>query len=217
MKKIFFLFVLLLSLVSYTSVWGAIIDPYIVYDINTTPGTSGFDINPANQPGGIVPTSPVIEYYRGTDLVPYPSHDGYGILDFGTTGFWQKAIELSEIDPLLEFQVTNQTPYTWSDYHFLFTDIPGIPPNQPINSAIDLWSDQFTQWAWDPAGQEVKFWAPNWVPPGGVVNFQFRLTGVQPGTFIGLEQIATTVPEPSTILLFGLGILGLTGMSRRKK
>ncbi len=53
------------------------------------------------------------------------------------------------------------------------------------------------------------------VAPGDTVQMSFTLLADK-FLPIGVTQIATTVPEPTTLLLFGIGLLGLARVSRRK-
>ena len=149
----------------------------------------------------------VDETYSFTHTVPYPSHNGFAIID--TDGTWFEK-EITPVVPLeiFEFNVYNNTPYVWSEYHFLFNDTQGV-----IFDILYISSNIFTNWDWD--GTELKFWEPVGVAPGDTVQMSFTLLADK-FLPIGVTQIATTVPEPTTLLLFGIGLLGLARVSRRK-
>ncbi len=76
----------------------------------------------------------------------------------------------------------------------------------------------------------MEFWAPDWQDPGEINTFTINIDllalgyslGVDPFSeeySFGIRQVATTVPEPGTILLLGFGLLGLAGygIHRKKK
>lgn len=151
----------------------------------------------------------VHETYSFTHTVAYPPHNGLAIID--TDGTWFEK-EITPVVPLeiFEFNVYNNTPYVWSEYHFLFNDTQGV-----IFDILYISSNIFTNWDWDWDGTELKFWEPVGVAPGDTVQMSFTLLADK-FLPIGVTQIATTVPEPTTLLLFGIGLLGLARVSRRK-
>lgn len=157
----------------------------------------------------------VDELYGEAFLKPYNSHDGFGIANENGNYFDTRFV-LEDIGPwTFTFNVTNTGPYTWSDYHFEFwnsdftTRIPLLPLGPPPTS--DIFAN---------AAQEdvfVEYWAPGLVAPGATVQMSFAIIIDTVGQLdFGLRQVATTVPEPTTAILFGIGLLGLAGISRRK-
>ena len=155
------------------------------------------------------------EVYQGVELVPFPSsHDGYGVLDFGTDDFWVKSLILEEQTEFLSFTVWNNTPYVWSNYHIQFFN----SGNEPvvINETV-ITQTVFLNHEWDPITQKLSFWAPDWVSPGDSFDFSFFITNATLRAPILMVQIPTTVPEPSTLLLLSIGILGLAKIGIKKR
>ena len=151
------------------------------------------------------------ETYIGTTLESYPSHDGYRVLDGYADDLWVKSFDLALPNTLYTFNVTNGTPYEWSDYHFIFED--AFSPSPAID-IVNASSDIFDFWSWD--GYELQYWDDvETVAPGQTVSMSF-LTGNIYSPEVDMTQFPTTVPEPTTALLLGLGLLCLARSSRRK-
>jgi hypothetical protein len=146
----------------------------------------------------------VNEDYNSTVLIPYPSHDGYGIENTLGDFFKENLVVGAAGSYALTFNVTNTTPYTWSDYHFV------------LGTGISLtsWTNTiFANSAFNTANDELQFWAPNQVSPGQTVTFTLDVNLAQGN--LNLTQIATTeTPIPGASWLFGSGVLGLIGLKR---
>lgn len=166
-------------------------------------------------------TNYIFEDYNETGLLPYRSHDGYGIVDptldpndpdhsvwfnkqvfkDGATGIWT-----------LNFVVYNSGPYTWSDYHIeLGSTAPLVGWSNAsggINGAF------FQNSALD--GAVISWWAPGWQAQTQTQQFSvtLNLDNMDDGFYI--RQVATTVPLPPALWLLGSGLLGLIGVARCK-
>ena len=144
----------------------------------------------------------VSEEYNETTLVPYPSHDGYAITnEFGV--FFIKEVTVNSTELVtMNFVVTNNTPYTWSDYHFIFSDDVRLDPS-------DL-GQRFITKTYE--NNELSFWAPDWIEPGETFAFTLHLN---PTDNFTISQVATTTPIPGAFWMLGSGLLGLIGFRKR--
>jgi hypothetical protein len=135
-----------------------------------------------------------------------------------------------------EFQVHNTSPYAWSDYHFEFWDETFTNRYQnPALLLTDGWdSNIFQNSSFD--GSILQFWAPNWQYPSQTNTFLLYMNlnkfacgcgctctcGNNPCTCdtyraFGIRQVATTVPEPATMVLVGSGLLGAATFRKLRK
>ena len=165
-------------------------------------------------------------------LIPFPSHDGGAVVDV-TTGsplFFDKEIVISSNSPnfnnqQLVFHVTNNTQFSWSDYHFLlaFDDVT-IPDNLRFGTPSDNDSDLkgHTLVMSGTNIVEIDFFATdpkqNIEPTTGsnfTLNFDFDVPASGSLTF-ELRQVATA-PIPPTAVLMGSGLLGLGLLGWRRK
>ncbi len=149
------------------------------------------------------------ETYTGDTLIPHPSHDGYAVLDAENDEFWLKTFDIA-LPGWYTFDILNDTPYWWSDYHFIFEDDLGGPRSLEIT---DAFGDPLEQWSYD--GRELQYYSDvNLVAPNTIFHAEFFVADVFTG-FINMTQFPTTVPEPSTAMLLGVGLLALAQRSRR--
>jgi hypothetical protein len=103
----------------------------------------------------------------------------------------------------LVFNVTNNTPYTWCDYHFIFSN--------DVN--LTAWtSSVFQNSAYDANTLSLNFWEPDWVSE--CQNVSFILT-LNPAEDFVIDQVATTVPIPGAIWLLGSGLFGILRFKKR--
>ncbi len=162
----------------------------------------------------------ISEDYNETFRIPYPSHDGYAIVN-PRGGFFDKVVTFTEDDLdgpwVLDFRVLNTSPYCWSDYHFSFWTEDFAEPL--LDFPLENWGNNlFLSNSFD--GQEVQFWAPGSQCPGQTNQYLLRIdprliNNGLPGSF-GVRQIATTVPEPLTMLGLGLSVCGVGSYLRRR-
>lgn len=116
-----------------------------------------------------------------------------GLID-GTTNWFVQGTGINNNDPLVG-----------SDASWLST-FPTLPANHWQGVTFDGLGPGDYQFDWVPANSPTAEWSPYSQSMNGI----FNLTGV-------VTPPNNPVPEPATMLLFGLGILGLAGVSRRKK
>jgi hypothetical protein len=167
----------------------------------------------------------VFEDYNAQSLIPFPSHDGFAVVDFivndngGVSWFDKEIVFNAEDAGDNNFQITwhieNTSPFAWSDYHFVFLNDIGQEFNQPNTSSADFKGVTFI------GNSEVDFFndgtpASRDIPPFGQpanvlqVTMGLDLSDIPEGggTLI-VRQIATAIPIPPAAILFGSGLLGL--------
>jgi hypothetical protein len=156
----------------------------------------------------------VLEEYNETYLVPYPSHDGWAIVNSGlypgqTSRFFDKVVQ--GLYTHINFAVHNSENYIWSDYHFEFWDETFTQTRTP--TLVGWSSSLFTNSSY--VGNTLSFWAPGWQNPGATSFFDlfFQAPLTEP---LGIRQVATT-PVPPAVWLFGSGLLGLAGWRHRRR
>ena len=181
----------------------------------------------------------VAETYAESTLIPYvhlvpiqPDAEGLAIVTPGHT-YFDKVVSFSgfasnEIG-VMTFQITNSTPYGWSDYHFeiwntSFTvreQAPWAFPNPPAFTS-PLVSDQFTGLTIHPnVGSSYSFAGSGERHEVGVTGIYtlrmelFSFANSDSGAF-GLRQVATVTPEPASMAIFGIGGSMLMYARRRR-
>jgi hypothetical protein len=126
------------------------------------------------------------------------------------------------------------SPYLYTGYVSAWydTDSSGNPVAVVLNLPIDAVDSKraetlngwdFTLFGIDALGLDTVL-IDNLVITGsdiydslGFENFKPGLLNGQYGWLAGTERGVSVIPEPTTMLLFGAGLLGLVGVSRRKK
>ncbi len=114
------------------------------------------------------------------------------------------------------------------DGHFRYNEITSfmLSAGQTYRIGADLYGGSGNDgWAWRPTGELGLIEAPGinfiqdaWVPTSGFA-FPSGSEGTFRDGFFGANFMVDStdpVPEPSTILLLGLGLIGLAGATRRK-
>jgi hypothetical protein len=161
----------------------------------------------------------VNEDYKELTRIPYPSHDGSAIVN-SSSQYFDTVVTYTgaSVEPsMFQFRVTNTTPWQWSDYHFELWD-------STFTTRLD--SSVITSYNGSPLtnsqniGGVVSFLAPFSQNPSetGVylLGINLQAIGGADGNF-GIRQVATTVPEPGTIMLMGIGAVGMMGVRNAKR
>ena len=166
------------------------------------------------------------EDYNEDNLIPYPSTNGYAVVNAsGNLGcpagteacYFDKVMTLEGETGIWEFKVGvfNTSPFDWSDYHIEFYD-PLF--QQPIDNALlDVQNGIFS--VVEVMSNAVGFsGGTQYSGPMYLQNLITITTDLDPfggvGS-IGIRQVATTTPEPTTLALLSLGLVGL-GFARRR-
>ena len=199
-SKLFAVFAFLCVLMTSSFAFGAIVS------ITDTDLSDNFNITNVN----IGEVSVVDETYGEDFLIPYlGSFGGYAIVEENyPADFFEKEIIVNSDDTYtIQFNVTNLTPYTWTDYHFLIN---------PGSVNIMAWDSNVTKNSFFD-GIELSFWGDDLVQPGETAQFTLDV-----GVFLGtgsftINQIATTTPIPGAALLFGSSLIGVIAIRRKLK
>lgn len=170
-------------------------------------------------PAPDIPVLEIKEDYNETALIPYPSPDGFAIVN-PQLGYFDKQVHYDASLPsiMLDFLITNTTPYIWSDYHIEFFDTNWAPINLNLidKSAFDTVFQTITMGVTFP--NRLDYWN-GLLNPGGSMYLGFTLAtgGALPPDFI-IRQVATTespVPLPAAFWLLGGGLIGLFGIKKK--
>ena len=181
------------------------------------------------------------ENYAESTLIPYTSlvpifpDAGNMAIVTPTSTYFDKVVTYTGIasGELTEFQfeITNNTPYRWRDYHFeIWNDdftarqqAPWASPNPNSGNLPTLYSNKFTGLGIYPNIASFYSYPGSGERHGigamGTYTLRMELysfTNSGTGT-MGLRQIATTaVPEPASMAIFGLGF-SFVMAARRKR
>ena len=181
------------------------------------------------------------ENYAESTLIPYTSlvpifpDAGNMAIVTPTSTYFDKVVTYTGIasGELTEFQfeITNNTPYRWRDYHFeIWNDdftarqqAPWASPNPNSGNLPTLYSNKFTGLGIYPNIASFYSYPGSGERHGigamGIYTLRMELysfTNSGTGT-MGLRQIATTaVPEPASMAIFGLGF-SFVMAARRKR
>lgn len=169
------------------------------------------------------------ETYGEDEFIAYPSHDGYAVVEqsAGQTKWFDTIFDLTGVSGswTFQFEVTNATPWDWSDYHFVF--FSGNDFTTPLEvwdgnvhtSILFGWANTVIFENTDVSANELQFWEPSTHATTNTATYKLFLDlDKLPAntTNIGIRQIATTsLPVIGTFPLILLGALGLAWQRRR--
>ena len=182
----------------------------------------------------------VTESYGESTKIPYyslvPIYPDAGKTAFVTPSYtyFDKVVTYSGFasGDLVEFQfeITNNTFRRWSDYHFeIWNDeftarqqAPWASPNPNSGNLPTLHSDQFTGLVIHPNVATFHSFAGSGerhkIGETGIYTLRMELYSFTNSGFgtMGLRQVATTIPEPASMAIFGLGF-SFVMAARRKR
>ena len=180
-----------------------------------------------NTVGGIT----VTERYAESTLIPYDSQYPFPVgsctsaIVTPSHTYFDKVVSFTGAIAgdlfEFEFQILNDTPYDWCDYHFEIWDTTFTTRQTASwfydDAQLDLFSDRFT-------GLELHTdVATFYGTPGhkvgdtGVYRLKMELFAFANSDFgsFGMRQVATT-PEPASMAIFGIGGSMLMFVRRRR-
>ena len=107
---------------------------------------------------------------------------------------------------------TNGSGLTWSSLIFTITG----NDNSPVTCSVSF--KGFSTCGSNDAGNAITYSGGLGISAGEFPgdDFQVVLKGWSPGTNFSVTAIASSTPEPSSLLMLGSGLLGIGGMLRRR-
>lgn len=166
------------------------------------------------------------EDYNEDDLIPYPSPDGYAVVNAsgdpgcqaGTEScYFDKIFNLEGENGIWEFQVGvfNTSPFDWSGFHLEFYDATFqtrldnmlLDSQNGIFPVVDTMADA----VWFSGG--TQFAGSEFLQ--NFISLRVNLDGIGPEGSFGIRQVATTVPESTTLALLSISFVAL-GFTRHR-
>ncbi len=160
----------------------------------------------------------------GSALVFTNTTPGHALTTFTFTDLNPQIIGNGSIFASLDFDITNATGLTWTDFHFTTgavglgsatfslgtTPPPYVGPGTATLSAFGSVPDDFKN-VLDITGLSIAN-GTHYISTVNVAGGEFFVVGGNPTTDGG----PSAVPEPSTMLLIGSGLIGLAAYGRKK-
>jgi hypothetical protein len=184
--KVFKFTILLAILLSFAMIPLAFAQITGVTDLDQT------DLNTINSQGQAGVAYVLNETYGEDGLTPYPSHGGSAVVNDAGKFFEMEMTVDAAGNYMMSIDLINASPYTWSDYHFIFDE--DIEVTFYATNAFDNSSYE---------NHEVSFWTPGEIPAGQNFRFTFEFTVNAAGTYT-LTQLATTEAGAAAVPAVGL-------------